>query len=628
MRCLRVCAVTPFSTLVPKMSEVAFVLLAAFSLRAAIGLSGYSGEGVPPMFGDFEAQRHWMEVTVNLPPTQWYVHGPDNDLQYWGLDYPPLSAHVSWLIGNIARAIGMPELVALHASRGIETASTRAFMRNSVLALDALVFLPAAVIAAGLHGSSKTGTWFRCALLVQLTCNPSLLLVDHGHFQYNCVSLGLTLWGIVAALSGYPLASSVAFSLALNFKQMSLYLAPAFFTYLLAGCLRRSPSLADKALAVARLGLTVIATFTMCWLPFLGEASDVSAVLKRIFPVERHLYEDKVANLWCTLSLLPHFKLKALLSIPSLLRLSLCATLVALLPPCGLLLARPSRLGFLLCATACGLGFFLCSFQVHEKHILLPLLPASLLAERHPLLFGWSSTVTDLTLTLTLEPKPEQTPSLTATAILTLTHALRQVATFSLYPLLKRDGLALPYAVCQLGYLAFSCGLQARVVRVPERPASLRAARGRASPIQIAQRYSHMAVAASYVYAWPKLFPAASQPSSLYSVPSPHPCRTLTAPAPWRSRRPRCFGMALLHLLEAIVAPPPRYPDLYAVAFAAYSCVHFAAAYLGLILWQWQASMQEPEHTPMDTGSLAEVARRSQPLVVRYSMRARQEKQL
>ena len=86
--------------------------------------------------------------------------------------------------------------------------------------------------------------------------------------------------------------------------------------------------------------------------------------------------------------------------------------------------------------------------------------------------------------------------------------------------------------------------------------------------------------------------------------------------------------MALLHLLEAIVAPPPRYPDLYAVAFAAYSCVHFAAAYMGLILWQWQASMQEPEHTPMDSVSLAEVARRAQPLVVRYSMRARQEKQL
>ncbi len=25
------------------------------------------------MFGDFEAQRHWMELTVNLPINEWFV---------------------------------------------------------------------------------------------------------------------------------------------------------------------------------------------------------------------------------------------------------------------------------------------------------------------------------------------------------------------------------------------------------------------------------------------------------------------------------------------------------------------------------------------------------------------------
>ena len=63
----------------------------------------------------------------------------------------------------------------------------------------------------------------------------------------------------------------------------------------------------------------------------------------------------QVANLWCTLSLLPFLKLKALLSIPALLRLSLGATALGLLPPCALLLLRPSRAGFVLCAAACGL---------------------------------------------------------------------------------------------------------------------------------------------------------------------------------------------------------------------------------------------------------------------------------
>lgn len=34
---------------------------------AALG----AGMNTPPRFGDYEAQRHWMEITVNLPPTEW-----------------------------------------------------------------------------------------------------------------------------------------------------------------------------------------------------------------------------------------------------------------------------------------------------------------------------------------------------------------------------------------------------------------------------------------------------------------------------------------------------------------------------------------------------------------------------
>jgi alpha-1,3-glucosyltransferase len=49
------------------------------------------------MFGDYEAQRHWMELTNHLPLRQWYRY----DLQYWGLDYPPLTAYHSWLCGKM-----------------------------------------------------------------------------------------------------------------------------------------------------------------------------------------------------------------------------------------------------------------------------------------------------------------------------------------------------------------------------------------------------------------------------------------------------------------------------------------------------------------------------------------------
>jgi len=47
------------------------------------------------MYGDYEAQRHWLEITLHLPTSLWYKY----DLQYWGLDYPPLTAYHSWLLG-------------------------------------------------------------------------------------------------------------------------------------------------------------------------------------------------------------------------------------------------------------------------------------------------------------------------------------------------------------------------------------------------------------------------------------------------------------------------------------------------------------------------------------------------
>lgn len=57
----------------------------------------YLGQNTPPMFGDYEAQRHWMELTVHLSMNQWYTY----DLPYWGLDYPPLTAYISWLCGIV-----------------------------------------------------------------------------------------------------------------------------------------------------------------------------------------------------------------------------------------------------------------------------------------------------------------------------------------------------------------------------------------------------------------------------------------------------------------------------------------------------------------------------------------------
>ena len=140
-------------------------------------------------------------------------------------------------------------------------------------------------------------------LLVLL--QPALVLIDHGHFQYNSVSLGLAVGGVAAILNEREVLGSVLFCLSLNFRQMSLYYAPAFFFCLLARSFRR-PSLAQTALHVAKLGVTVLATFGAMWAPFCTHAAEdvgcvggLAQVAGRLFPFNRGLFEDKVANLWC-----------------------------------------------------------------------------------------------------------------------------------------------------------------------------------------------------------------------------------------------------------------------------------------------------------------------------------------
>ncbi|XP_013406079.1 dolichyl pyrophosphate Man9GlcNAc2 alpha-1,3-glucosyltransferase, partial [Lingula anatina] len=81
------------------LTKIVLVVLVATVVRWCVSLNSHSGQGKPPMFGDYEAQRHWMEITVNLPPKEWYFNSSANDLQYWGLDYPPLTAYHSWLCG-------------------------------------------------------------------------------------------------------------------------------------------------------------------------------------------------------------------------------------------------------------------------------------------------------------------------------------------------------------------------------------------------------------------------------------------------------------------------------------------------------------------------------------------------
>lgn len=191
-------------------------------------------------------------------------------------------------------------------------------MRTSAIVSDVVVYFSAAIAFALVYHRGNAGKQIRAMVLLLL--QPTLILVDHGHFQYNAVSLGLTLWAVVCVLADRDVLGSILFVLAINYKQMALYYAPAFFFFLLGKCLVDQPTVARALGKLAAIGTAVVATMALCWLPFLRSWADVLHVVTRIFPVQRGLFEDKVANFWCAVS--PLVKFRNIFSQSSLVKIS------------------------------------------------------------------------------------------------------------------------------------------------------------------------------------------------------------------------------------------------------------------------------------------------------------------
>ncbi|XP_055837886.1 probable dolichyl pyrophosphate Man9GlcNAc2 alpha-1,3-glucosyltransferase [Episyrphus balteatus] len=388
----------------------AAIICSGLALRSIISLYDYSGASIPPMYGDYEAQRHWQEICVNLPASTWYKNSTENDLLYWGLDYPPLTAYHSLSLGQIAKVLNT-SYVELHDSRGFESEKHKTFMRLSVLAVDVLIYIPAillSVMEIQSIRSNKGPSTLGFQHLAICLFYPGQMLIDNGHFQYNNMSLGLAALAIVAILRERLIFGSIFFSLALNYKQMELYHAVPFFVYLLSSC-KQEKTYGQQILKLVKIGTSVIVTFGLLWLPWINSWDNLSIVLRRIFPIYRGVFEDKVSNVWCVLNVV--IKLKSIFSNERMALICLIVTGLALVPSSIHLFVKPSKQGFLYSLFNSALAFFLFSFQVHEKSILLPALPAMLLYPMEPYMMTW----------------------------------FLEISTISMFPLLDKDKLVLPF---------------------------------------------------------------------------------------------------------------------------------------------------------------------------------------
>ena len=144
----------------------------------------------------------------------------------WTLDYPPFFAYFEWALAELAAAVD-PGILALQ-SEPLKTLTAETFLRLSVIGGDAVLFVAAAQISRQI--AQPQHAWVPFALVVT---NSALLIVDHVHFQYNGLLLGVLLLSLAAHLRGQTLLGGIIFAILLNLKHLYLVLAPVQFVYIL-----------------------------------------------------------------------------------------------------------------------------------------------------------------------------------------------------------------------------------------------------------------------------------------------------------------------------------------------------------------------------------------------------------
>lgn len=373
--------------LIPPTINPRLILLISLSLKLLLFPSAFST--------DFEVHRHWKSLTHTLPLSRWYFDASSP----WTLDYPPLFAYFELFLSRVA-AVLHPALLSLDAVEGVDP-RTVAFMRATVLLAEPLLLLGSVQLAGALAGKEKSNGKALAAALVLLS--PGLTLVDNVHFQYNGLPLSVLLLSVALFLQQQTVAGAIAFSAALNLKHTLLPLAPAFAVHILASSYTSSKTSVQFLRTLFAVGVATISTFAVLWGPLYvaGGATLLRQVIARMFPFGRGLLHAYWApNFWALYAFVDKVLIWLGLGVRAVdvdpasghiggvapfaalpnPNPALCASLLlALLVPALLrLTSRPRRLVIAVVYSA--LAAFVVGWHVHEKAVLVPLLPLAVLA--------------------------------------------------------------------------------------------------------------------------------------------------------------------------------------------------------------------------------------------------------
>ncbi|KAG2146718.1 glycosyltransferase family 57 protein [Suillus clintonianus] len=348
---------------------------------------------------DFEVHRNWLAITHSLPISRWYY----DTTSEWTLDYPPFFAYFEKLMSIPASFID-PKIVDLQNLQ-YDAWTVIVYQRLTVIISELVL---GAALLRFIRGSVDPSR--QRILSASLFLHPGFLIIDHIHFQYNGFMFGILLWSILMAREGRNLVSGILFAVLLNFKHIYMYLAPAYFVYLLRSyCM--SPAGAIIPTRFISLANSVLLVFLASLGPFVL-MGQLPQLLSRLFPFTRGLNHAYWApNAWALvtaadrvlLQLVKHVDVGLVVNesgVASTSRGLVGDTVFAVIPNIKpvhtfiitiifqmlyliKLWRAPTYKSFVAALTLCGYASYMFGWHVHEKAVLLVLVPLTLLASEN-----------------------------------------------------------------------------------------------------------------------------------------------------------------------------------------------------------------------------------------------------
>ncbi|CAZ84824.1 unnamed protein product [Tuber melanosporum] len=312
---------------------------------------------------DFEVHRNWLAITHSLPVKEWYYEKTSE----WTLDYPPFFAVFEWILGQVARFFD-PAMLDVR-NLGYDSVQTVYFQRSSVMFTELLLLyalqkhLPLCPLKFDPESSKRPAH----AVALSIFLSPGFLIVDHIHFQYNGFLYGVLILSITLARSpSTRLYSGFLFALGVGIVGI---IAAAFGPFLYWG---QIPQLLSRLFPFSRglchaywaPNIWAIYSFIDRVLIIVAPRLDLPINQEALTSVTRGLVGDTTFAVLPEITPRTTFLLTLFFQILSLIKLW----------------TNPTYETFLGAITLCGYASFLFGWHVHEKAILLVVIPFSLLA--------------------------------------------------------------------------------------------------------------------------------------------------------------------------------------------------------------------------------------------------------